>query len=134
MEIILFDAGGEVTTDRALARTAEITETDELGRVTRTYGSIGDTAVAGTDRGNSDQLDDDNADFTKGTWDVYVQEDGIYRLAETLQDLGSVMEFDFLNEQGRRELLANMMLLPVWDAMPEGLREEIRSYLEQTRP
>ena len=133
MSIILFDRDGEVTDDPALARTAEITEEDDLGRVTRASGTI--NPPAGGESGNGDGLDDDTADFTKaGAWDVWIQRDGEYALVETLDELGSVLDFAVLPEGAQREQLANLMLLPVWESMPEPLREEIRTFLERTRP
>lgn len=133
MTTILFDAEGRVVTDPALARTAEIIEQDALGRETRTYGTVG-PVPAGDDLGDSDQLDDDVADQPKVTWDVYVQDDGQYRLVETFAEYASVLELDLLPLPAQRSMLANLMLLPVWDAMPPQLRDEITDFLEGTRP
>lgn len=130
---ILFDASGAVTDDVALARTAEIVTEDALGREVRSYGTVGDVEAA-SEVGDPDQVEDETTDGPKATWDVYVQADGEYRLAETLEDLGSVLEFALLPIAGQREALANLMTLPVWDSMPGGLRGEVTGFLERTRP
>lgn len=126
-EAILTDATGAVVDDPAVATAVEIVEYDADGdELARTYGR--------TDiprRAAASDMDDEDMDAPKGTWDVAIAEDGRYRLVTTLRELEAVMDAASLGEAGWRSVLASMTVLPSWDAMPEGLRAEITALLER---
>lgn len=129
-EAFLTDAAGLPTDDPAAASAVEIVEYDAGdNEIRRTYGRTDYPATP-----QATTADDEDHDAVKATWDVTIVEDGQHRLVTTLAELSSVLDRDALGEPGFRTAVASMMTLPVWDGMPEQLRAEIRTHLEDTRP
>jgi hypothetical protein len=126
----LTDAFGAPTEDPAAAVAAEFVEYDAGGNeIARTYGRTDHPPSA-----VPSDMDDEAMDATKGTWDVTISEDGQYRPVTTLDELSRVMERDALGEAAFRGVLAGMLVLPVWESMPAGLRAEVNAFLEAGRP
>lgn len=70
--------------------------------------------------------------LTKRTWDIWLNENGQYRLAETLDETLRALQGD-LSGWSKREFVGNLVTLPSFESAPERVRTEAFAYLDSTR-
>jgi hypothetical protein len=137
-KIRLYDSSGHSVTSALKATSGQIATTDSEGvEIARTYFTVRqpdggthqpDPARTGSAFGAGDLVDD-----TKGTWDVWVQEDGKYRLATTLADMLAALGTSDAPLAARREQVGTALTWSSMDAAPPGLREECEAFLDATK-
>lgn len=133
-EAYLFAADGTAVDEPAAAAMAEVVEYAENGDpIARTYARLdGQRAPELADDGEGE---DEIADAPKAaTWDLTVMEDGRIVPVTTLAQLTEVMIPGPASLPERREIIASMLVLPMWEAAPAELRAEVNAWLVDTRP
>ena len=129
-EITYFDRDGNITTTPDDAVEVEIREYAGDILIARTY--MDRTAVTPTWTPPGDVLaEPDVSDQAKNTWSVYSHDDGIFRLANTVDSLLSAMDMGAAAPQEQRAFLLNLMSLPSWAAAPLELRQDAAHWLTQ---
>lgn len=126
--------GSPVEPDDPQAHAVEIHEVGEDGTVlARHYGLL--KGVGGYPQQSVEVEDDEDADQTKATWDLWwVDGANVYHPVETLDQLLRSLGWDAQDLQHQRQLVATMLPLPSWQAAPEGLKAEVSAWLVRGRP
>lgn len=140
----LTDDSGRTVHDPTHAAAAEIVEElDDGTPVARTYLSRSPNLGAGetppsVQYGNLPDPVEIHDELTapellnKKTWDVWLNIDGDFTLAETLEEVLQALEGD-LSGMTKREFVANLVVLPAFEHAPEQLRRQAFAYLDSTR-
>ena len=67
----------------------------------------------------------ENSDWPKRTWDIWAIEPTGLVLADTVARLANAMSFEHLEWSQQDEAIRNLERLPVWQAAPRSLLDEV---------
>lgn len=129
-EIIYLAEDGRVVTDPAAATSVEIREYAQGVEIRRTYLDREDPSVLPQWEEPGEAVGEPDAvDGTKATWDVYVNDDGIFRLVTSLPDLLAALDWDILSPQDQAERIRNFIRLPSFQVAPSDLKADVAHWL-----
>lgn len=130
-----FDEDGEPLDGPEFAATGEIHAVDEDGVETRTYVDLHGASPDDVDSpavASADYLGPENQDALKGgTWDVWMPD--YARTVESRDELLGAFGWLSLTPAQQRSQVCHLMELPIWDAAPKVLKDEVYAWLEATR-
>lgn len=129
-EITFLDNEGRPTDGPERAVEAEIREYAGDVMIRRTYMARGDAEELPmwTPPGEV-RAEPDVSDPTKNTWNVWDSDEGIYRLATTVESLLSALGKDRATEAEQRAFLTNLTTLPSFRAAPPELKQDVAQWL-----
>jgi len=78
-------------------------------------------------------LDIEDQDWPKKTWDLWVMEDGMMLIVNTLPQLLDSLNVTDASVDEQRAEVANFTELPVWKSAPKTLVTEVSAWLRSSR-
>lgn len=128
----LYGKDGREVDDPADAVRGEIIELDEDDLLLkRTY--FGQMEDPGLPVPAGQQWDSPLQDEIKVSWDVYVSQDGIVTLVDTLDKLLIAQDLKGQPLRVQRDRIGHILGLSVWEHAPAELKTEVYAWLESTR-